>query len=147
MITTLTFPFFPVRWQLHQWHGIYYRSEFVNFIHCCYFVQSELKISDFVLLVTYSGVVLCAGWRLECFQVCLFTSLPLLQIQNSRSVLWPLVTYRNELLRAMDLRLNALREELTTAFDQATGSRYSLEEMTDVEKFSRHLGSTDLRYT
>ncbi|KAH6790445.1 hypothetical protein C2S51_005451 [Perilla frutescens var. frutescens] len=51
---------------------------------------------------------------------------------------------KNELLRAIDLRLNALREELTTAFDQAAGSRYSVEEMTDIEKFSRHLGSTDL---
>ncbi|KAL1533052.1 hypothetical protein AAHA92_32992 [Salvia divinorum] len=51
---------------------------------------------------------------------------------------------KNELLRAMDLRLNALREELATAFDQAAGSRYSVEEMTDIEKFARHLGSTDL---
>lgn len=51
---------------------------------------------------------------------------------------------KNELLRAIDLRLNALREELTTAFDQAAGSRYSVEDMTDIEKFSRHLGSTDL---
>ncbi|KAG6416011.1 hypothetical protein SASPL_123432 [Salvia splendens] len=51
---------------------------------------------------------------------------------------------KNELLRAMDLRLNSLRDELITAFDQAAGSRYSVEEMTDVEKFSRHLGSTDL---
>ncbi|XP_057778487.1 uncharacterized protein LOC130997244 [Salvia miltiorrhiza] len=51
---------------------------------------------------------------------------------------------KNELLRAMDLRLNALREELTTAFDQAAGSRYSVGDLTDIEKFSRHLGSTDL---
>ncbi|KAL1559353.1 hypothetical protein AAHA92_09705 [Salvia divinorum] len=51
---------------------------------------------------------------------------------------------KNELLRAMDLRLNALRDELTTAFDQAAGSRYSAEEMADIEKFARHLGSTDL---
>ncbi|PIN04933.1 hypothetical protein CDL12_22532 [Handroanthus impetiginosus] len=51
---------------------------------------------------------------------------------------------KNELLRAMDLRLNALRGELTTAFDQAAGSRYSVEEMTDIQKFCRHFGSEDL---
>ncbi|KAG6390833.1 hypothetical protein SASPL_148578 [Salvia splendens] len=51
---------------------------------------------------------------------------------------------KNGLLWAMDMRLNALREELATAFDQAADSRCSVEEMTDIEKFSRHLGSTDL---
>lgn len=51
---------------------------------------------------------------------------------------------KNELLRAIDLRLNALREELNTAFDQAAGSRYSVEEMTDLEKFANHFGSRDL---
>ncbi|KAG8380982.1 hypothetical protein BUALT_Bualt06G0073100 [Buddleja alternifolia] len=52
---------------------------------------------------------------------------------------------KNELMRAMDLRLTALREELSSAFDQAAGYRYSLDEMTDIEKFSHHFGSEDLR--
>ncbi|KAL7107457.1 hypothetical protein ACP275_06G056200 [Erythranthe tilingii] len=51
---------------------------------------------------------------------------------------------KNELLRAMELRLATLTEELITAFDQAAGSRYSMEEMSDVGKLSKHFGSGDL---
>ncbi|KAL6530370.1 hypothetical protein OROHE_014723 [Orobanche hederae] len=50
---------------------------------------------------------------------------------------------KSELLRAMDVRLTALVVELTTAFDQAAGSKYSLEEMIDIHKFSQHFGSKD----
>lgn len=52
---------------------------------------------------------------------------------------------KNELLRAVNLRLTALRGELTAAFDQAIDSRYSVEEMTYLEKFSNHFGSVYLR--
>ncbi|KAL6509396.1 hypothetical protein OROGR_022706 [Orobanche gracilis] len=50
---------------------------------------------------------------------------------------------KSELLRAMDVRLTALVVELTTAFDQAAGLKYSVEEMIDIHKFSQHFGSKD----
>ncbi|EPS69432.1 hypothetical protein M569_05337, partial [Genlisea aurea] len=52
---------------------------------------------------------------------------------------------RHELLRAMELRLSALRGELVVAFDQAAGSRYSVEDLIGVLKFSENFGSEDLR--
>lgn len=48
---------------------------------------------------------------------------------------------KNNLLQAIDSRLTALRGELTAAFDQAAGSRYSVGLIIDIEKFSRHIGS------
>ncbi|KAK6121761.1 hypothetical protein DH2020_044490 [Rehmannia glutinosa] len=84
-----------------------------------------------------------SGQRPRCFQVSLVSHL-LLDFQNS--IFYNLtVAYRNELLKAIDLRLTALRGELVAAFDQAAGSTSSVEEMTDIEKFSHHFGSIELR--
>lgn len=52
---------------------------------------------------------------------------------------------RNELLRAMDLRLTALKGELAAAFDQAAGTRCSFEDIIDIEKFSYYFGAVELR--
>ncbi|PHT44979.1 hypothetical protein CQW23_14137 [Capsicum baccatum] len=52
---------------------------------------------------------------------------------------------KNELLRAMDLRLTALTEELATVFDQAVGTKCSLGDITNIEKFSNYFGAVNLR--
>ncbi|KAL8144477.1 hypothetical protein V2J09_017509 [Rumex salicifolius] len=51
---------------------------------------------------------------------------------------------RNELLRAMDLRLSALGDELVAAFNQAGGSTSSREVILNLEKFCKHVGAADL---
>ncbi|CAA0834497.1 Unknown protein [Striga hermonthica] len=51
---------------------------------------------------------------------------------------------KNELLQAMDLRLTALRGKLLSAFDQASASQYSLDEMTEIQKLSLLVGANDL---
>lgn len=52
---------------------------------------------------------------------------------------------RNELLRAMDLRLGALRRDLADAFDEAAGTPCSPEEIVGIGNFSDHFGAVDLR--
>ncbi|TMW99619.1 hypothetical protein EJD97_002270 [Solanum chilense] len=52
---------------------------------------------------------------------------------------------KNELLRAMDLRLTALTEELAAVFDQAVGTNCSFGDITNIEKFSYYFGAVDLR--
>ncbi|VFQ99554.1 unnamed protein product [Cuscuta campestris] len=54
---------------------------------------------------------------------------------------------KNELLRAIDLRLTTLRGELADAFDLAVGTTCSCEDIIGVEKFSDHFGADDLRNT
>ncbi|KAJ8552879.1 hypothetical protein K7X08_020272 [Anisodus acutangulus] len=52
---------------------------------------------------------------------------------------------KNELLRAMDLRLTALKGELADAFDQAAGTTCSFEDIINIEKFSYYFGAVELR--
>ncbi|KAF8028176.1 hypothetical protein BT93_E0935 [Corymbia citriodora subsp. variegata] len=51
---------------------------------------------------------------------------------------------RNELLRAMDLRLEVLRGELAAAFGQVAGDTHSVEEMNNIADFSQLLGAAEL---
>ncbi|MCE0482059.1 hypothetical protein HAX54_040438 [Datura stramonium] len=52
---------------------------------------------------------------------------------------------KNELLRAMDLRLTALKGELAAAFDQAAGTTCSFEDIINIEKFSYYFGAVEFR--
>lgn len=71
-----------------------------------------------------------------------------LEILNSVIILASpkiLTVNRNELLRAMDLRLAALTGELAAVFDKAVGTKCSFEDITNIEKFSYYFGAVDLR--
>ncbi|OUZ99641.1 hypothetical protein BVC80_9061g74 [Macleaya cordata] len=52
---------------------------------------------------------------------------------------------KNELLRAMDLRLTALREDLAASFAQAAGFTCSTKQIADLVAFCEHFGAMDLR--
>ncbi|KAK4795755.1 hypothetical protein SAY86_028081 [Trapa natans] len=56
----------------------------------------------------------------------------------------PSDTSRNELLRAMDLRLAALRGELASTFCDVAFSICSVEEITNLAMFSRHFGAAEI---
>lgn len=54
--------------------------------------------------------------------------------------------FRNELLRAMDLRITALKEELSSTFHKAMGATCSPKQISDVMTFAQYFGAIDLRY-
>ncbi|RZC07428.1 COP1-interacting protein 7-like isoform X3 [Glycine soja] len=54
---------------------------------------------------------------------------------------------KNELLRAMDLRLTALSDKLAETFSKATGATCSPEDLTCLAKFSQHFGATNIEHS
>lgn len=75
-------------------------------------------------------------------------SLCILQFLNSEINLSSpnnLMVYRNELLRAIELRLTALKGELAAAIDQAAGTTCSFEDVINIEKFSYYFGAVEMR--
>ncbi|GAB4832116.1 hypothetical protein Ancab_006136 [Ancistrocladus abbreviatus] len=52
---------------------------------------------------------------------------------------------KNELLRAMNLRITALREELVSTFNLVARATFSIREIRDLEKFCEHFGAGNLR--
>ncbi|KAM0947998.1 hypothetical protein DsansV1_C07g0073611 [Dioscorea sansibarensis] len=52
---------------------------------------------------------------------------------------------KNELLRAMDLRITALKEELSSTFHKAMGATCSPKQISDVVTFAKYFGAIDLR--
>lgn len=53
---------------------------------------------------------------------------------------------RNELLRALDLRLTALKEEILVLLNQAVGSNLSTGEISDLSAFVQRFGTSEFRY-
>lgn len=51
---------------------------------------------------------------------------------------------KNELLRALDLRLAALKEELSAAFNRSTGITWSSNQISDLASFAQYFGSVEL---
>ncbi|GMI80254.1 hypothetical protein HRI_001694600 [Hibiscus trionum] len=62
------------------------------------------------------------------------------EVQNSLSD-----SSKNELLRAMDSRMTALRSELVATFNQAVGETCSYKEITHLAKFSEIFGANDFK--
>lgn len=53
---------------------------------------------------------------------------------------------RNELLRAVELRLVVLKDELIASLKRAAGATLSVKQISDLAKFSQHFEVRDLRY-
>ena len=53
---------------------------------------------------------------------------------------------RNELLRALDLRLTALKEEILILLNRAVGSNLSRREISDLSAFVQRFGTSEFRY-
>lgn len=53
---------------------------------------------------------------------------------------------RNELLRALDLRLTVLKEEIFALLNRAVVSNMSTRDVSDLSSFVQHFGASEFRY-
>ncbi|VAH90612.1 unnamed protein product [Triticum turgidum subsp. durum] len=68
--------------------------------------------------------------------------------QTTAGKYWPklLSGYKNELLRALDLRLSALKEEILVLLSRAVGSKLLNKEVSDLSGFVQHFGTSEFSW-
>lgn len=87
---------------------------------------------DFCLIVTFA------------LYICMIFLYPIISMPDVRQT-GVLFVVRNELVRAMDVRMAAIQKELSSSIARAAGDSCSIRQITDLAEFCRHFWAMSLR--